>query len=313
MLDRKPGNVDVAPLQAIKLTTASNKFPIWNTNNTNPGANDVKSIKTALTNTVGATAPVVVQQTVGLLNPDGILAVVPTSPTATAGSPVTMLYVQKILSGDNTGSTALPANEQCTKAPFSGKTNHDISNVRIATTTDGIHFTDGGLVHGLNDPTTVDYKGTRWVSPRGTLIDIHGDGSVWGLYFAGGNCLDGDSDAFHFIGYAESKDLVNWTVWNDVDHPIASINTITTKNQADGQTITVPSTAPVIPTQAWFAQRLYAPTAVQLDATHLSLTFAGYGVQSPNADLLDYRQIGNVVVTVSKSLPAGVPNNINAH
>ena len=43
------------------------------------------------------------------------------------------------------------------------------------------------------------------------------------------------------------------------------------------------------------------------------MTFAGYGVQTPNNDLLDYRQIGNVVLTVSKALPAGVPNNINAH
>ncbi len=37
------------------------------------------------------------------------------------------------------------------------------------------------------------------------------------------------------------------------------------------------------------------------------------GVQTPNADLLDYRQIGNVLLTVSKALPAGVPNDINAH
>ena len=36
-------------------------------------------------------------------------------------------------------------------------------------------------------------------------------------------------------------------------------------------------------------------------------------MQTPNNDLLDYRQIGNVVLTVSQALPAGVPNNINAH
>jgi hypothetical protein len=221
--------------------------------------------------------------------------------------------VQKILGGDNTGSTALPAAQQCQKAPFSGKTNHDISNVRLATTMDGVTFTDLGIVQGLNDPTTVDYNRTRWISPRGTLLDINGDGSVWGLYFAGGNCLDGDSDAFHFIGYAESTDKMHWTVYDDINHPIASINTITTANQMGGAMVTVPSGTPVIPTQPWFAQRLYAPTAVQIDPTHLSLTFAGYGVQSPNKDLLDYRQIGNVVLTVSKPLPMGVPNNINAH
>ena len=133
--------------------------------------------------------------------------------------------------------------------------------MRLATTTDGITFTDLGIVSGLNDPTTVDYNETRWISPRGTLIDIHGDGSVWGLYFSGGNCLDGDSDAFHYIGYAESTDKMHWTVYNDINHPIASINTITTTNQADGKTVTVPANPPVFPTESWFAERLYAPTA----------------------------------------------------
>ncbi len=43
------------------------------------------------------------------------------------------------------------------------------------------------------------------------------------------------------------------------------------------------------------------------------MTFAGYGAQTPADDLLDYRQVGNVVLTVSRALPAGTPNNINAH
>jgi hypothetical protein len=133
------------------------------------------------------------------------------------------------------------------------------------------------------------------------------------MYFSGGNCLDGDSDAFHFIGYAESTDMRNWVVYNDINHPIASINTITTVNQAGGATVTIPANSPLVATEPWFAQRLYAPTATQIDSTHLSMTFAGYGVQTPNNDLLDYREIGNVVLTVSKPLPAGVPNNINTH
>jgi len=305
MLDRNASNmpgtstpvVDNAPLHVINLTASSNKFPIWNTNSATPGANDVKSLKSALTNTPDAGSPVVVQDSVGLSNPDGIMAVFPTAASAAAGSEVTVLYVQKIVGGDDTGSTAMPTAQQCAAAPVSKKTNHDISNVRLATTTDGVHFTDLGIVQGLNDPTTVDYNKTRWVSPRGTLIDINGDGSRWGLYFSAGNCLDGDSDAFHFIGYAESTDKMNWTVYNDINHP----------------TVTIPANAPVFPTEPWFAERLYAPTAVRIDATHLSMTFAGYGVQTPSADLLDYRQIGNVVLTVSKPLPAGVPNNINAH
>lgn len=309
MLDRNPNSVDNVPLHAINLTGPSNKFPIMNTNNTNAGANDIKTLACALNNTANTANPVKVQDTVGLLNPDGIMAVFPTAPDAVAGSPVTVLYVQKILDGDK----SFPSAQQCNKAPVSGKTNHDISNVRLATTTDGINFTDLGIVAGLNDPTTVDYNKTRWVSPRGTLVDINGDGSVWGLYFSAGNCLDGDSDAFHYIGYAESTDKMHWTVYNDINHPIASINNITTTNQADGKTVTIPANPPLFATQRWFAQRLYAPTATQIDPTHLSLTFAGYGVQTPATDLLQYRQIGNIVLTVSKALPAGVPNNINSH
>jgi hypothetical protein len=313
MLDRNAPFIDLAPLRVINLTASSNKFPIWNTNSTGIGANDIKSISTALVNTPGSATPFAVQNTAGLLDPDGIMAVFPTAPTAPAGTAVTVLYVQKLLNGDSTGPTTLPAAQQCTKAPFSGKTNHDISNVRLATTTDGITFTDLGIVQGLSDPTTVDYNQTRWVSPRGTLLDINGDGSLWGLYFSGGNCLDGDSDAFHFIGYAESTDKMHWTVFNDINSPIASIDPLTTANQSDGATITIPAHAPVIPTQSWFAERLYAPSATRIDPTHLSMTFAGYAVQTPNNDLLAYRQIGNVTLTLSKPLPAGVPNNINAH
>src|ERR1700733_1030013 len=92
LLDRKPANVDVAPLWVINLTASTNKFPIWNTNSTAVGANDIKSISSALTNTMGSTAPVTVHQTTGLLNPDGIMAVFPTSPTAAAGDPGTVLY-----------------------------------------------------------------------------------------------------------------------------------------------------------------------------------------------------------------------------
>lgn len=77
--------------------------------------------------------------------------------------------------------------------------------------------------------------------------------------------------------------------------------------------ISISADPPLIPRQPWFAERLYAPTATQIDSTHLSLTFAGYGVQTPANDLLEYRQIGNIVLTVSQPLPAAVPNNINAH
>ena len=211
-------------------------------------------------------------------------------------------------------STALPAAQQCTKAPFSGKTNHDISNVRLATTTDGINFTDLGIVQGLNDPTTVDYNQTRWVSPRGTLIDINGDGSLWGLYFSGGNCLDGDSDAFHYIGYAESTDKMHWTVYNDINHPIASINTITTTNQAGGATVTIP------------AQRAGHPDAALVRRAPLRADGDADRRDPPQPDVrratacrrrtTTCSTTGRSATSCSPSASrcrAGVPNNINAH
>jgi hypothetical protein len=76
--------------------------------------------------------------------------------------------------------------------------------------------------------------------------------------------------------------------------------------------VTVPSTPAVVATEPWFAERLYAPTLAQQDATHLVMTFAGYGVQTPGDDLLDYRQIGHVSLTVSRAL-VSAPNNANTH
>jgi hypothetical protein len=43
--------VDNAPLHVINLQGWSNKFPIWNTNRTAAGSNDIKSITSALQNT----------------------------------------------------------------------------------------------------------------------------------------------------------------------------------------------------------------------------------------------------------------------
>jgi len=81
-----------------------------------------------------------------LINPDGILGTVPGS------WPVKVIYEQKILNGDNTGSTALPAVQQCdtywapyyASNPFGTAVTDDITYLRLAGTTDGIHFADLG-------------------------------------------------------------------------------------------------------------------------------------------------------------------------
>jgi hypothetical protein len=135
LLDRNTNNipntsteiVDGNPLWVISLAPgsalgggSSNKFPLWNTNFAGAGNNDFKSISSVLNQTPDAASPISITQTVGLTDPDGIMAVFPTAAVAEAGTTVTVLWVQKILDGDDTGSTALPVSEQCTKAPFSG-------------------------------------------------------------------------------------------------------------------------------------------------------------------------------------------------
>jgi hypothetical protein len=115
------------------------------------------------------------------------------------------------------------------------------------------------------------------------------------LFFGAGNCLDGDSDAFHVIAYAESTDLINWTVINGINNPIASVLPVSTYN---GQTIpTIPATLPVIgATQSWFGGRVYAPNAVINDSGSVNLIFAGYNQGYPT-DLTNYRTIGQVVLS----------------
>ena len=244
-------------------------------------------------------SPVPAVETVGLKNPDGILGVVPGS------DPLTIIYEQKILNGDKTGSTALPATQQCNTfwagyyAANGGlNPNDDITYLRLASTTDGVNFKELGALQGLNDPTTVSATGTRWLATAGTLIRRR-DGR-WGLLFSGGSCIDADSDAFHYIGYAESNDLVHWTVVNSFNNPIVSVApfTLTVDGSgvpaATGTQITAPSTKPVVGnTIGWFAGRTYAPSATRLDDEgNISVVFAGYHTQKPKNGLGDYRTIG---------------------
>jgi hypothetical protein len=250
--------------------------------------------------------------TTGLMNPDGILGVVPGS------SPLEIIYEQKILNGDNTGSTALPAAQQCNtfwagyyaNNPFGTAVNDDITHLRLAQTTDGIHFTDKGILQGLNDPTDVTAAGTRWLATAGTILKL--DGGRYGLFFSGGGCIDGDSDAFHYIGYAESKDLINWTVVNGINNPIVSTAPFTidvhsggipVASGVAGTPLTVPGkTAVVGNTMGWFAGRVYAPSATLFDQDNVTVVFAGYHTQKPKNGLGDYRTIGRVSLHSSQPL-----------
>jgi hypothetical protein len=250
----------------------------------------------------------------GLLNPDGILGIVPGS------SPLKVIYEQKILSGDNTGSTAFPASAQCNtfwanyyaNNPFGTAVNDDITYLRLASTTDGINFTDLGALQGLNDPTTVSLMGTRWLATAGTILRLE-DGR-YGLLFSGGGCVDGDSDAFHYIGYAESSDLFRWSVVNGINNPIISTSPVTLTVNAMGvpatgsgtQSVTIPANPAIVGnTQGFFAGRVYAPSATSFDPSDITVIFAGYHTQKPKNGLGDYRTIGRVSLHASQPVSIG--------
>lgn len=253
-----------------------------------------------------STLPEIPTHTYGLINPDGILGVVPGS------WPVKIIYEQKILNGDNTGSTALPATQQCNTYwayfyatnPAGTSVNDDITYLRLAQTTDGIHFTDLGALQGLNDPTDVTAFGTRWVATAGTILKLQG--GKYGLFYSGGGCIDGDSDAFHYIGYAESRDLFHWTVLNGINNPIVSTSTYTINVDSKGLPVFPPSTTPSTPitvpaetpvaggTMGWYWGRVYAPSATLYGDHDLTVIFAGYHTAKPKNGLGDYRTIGRV-------------------
>jgi hypothetical protein len=174
----------------------------------------------------------------------------------------------------------------------------------LAQTTDGIHFTDLGQLQGLNDPTDVTAFGTRWLATAGTILKY--EGGKYGLLYSGGGCIDGDSDAFRYIGYAESKDLIHWNVINGINNPILTTTpyTITVDsnglpifppNPATGTSITIPrGTAVGGTTNGFLAGRVYAPSATLSGDHDLTVFFAGYHTPKPKNGLSDYRTIGRI-------------------
>ncbi len=263
------------------------------------------------TNVSDADLPDYTTSTTGLIAPDGILAEVPNT------SPRKILYISKKLGVD----FSLVANtQQCTSAMLSPLSvaaskasqpqNHDYVQVRIATTADGVHFTDLGAVSGLNDPTTTSATGLRYIGPGGSIVKLAG--GRFGLFFSAGNCLDGDSDAFHIIGYAETTGTNPnaWTVVNGMMNPIASVTPVTIQPVAATGTTgsnglatatVIPAAAPVIgSTQSWYAGRVYSAMAIKVNPNLVTLVFDGYDFgykQKTNPDFISYRTVGQIFLS----------------
>ncbi|GAA1962008.1 hypothetical protein [Catenulispora subtropica] len=221
------------------------------------------------TATTYAVVPADAQATTGLLSPDGILGVLPSKDDYT----VTVLYVQKqkdyFTSPTQPGACNVPyatlakIGEGKNKAPLYGN-NEDLATVRTATTHDGVHFTDRGPVNGLGDNKDAGPDATRFVSPSGTVVK-NPDGT-YGLFYGAGNCYDGDSDGFHYIGYATSKDGVNWKIVNGFGNPLLSADT------------TFPQTSPGL----YYSGRIYGPQVVLgKDGKSATMVFAGYRTPKP--------------------------------
>ena len=205
------------------------------------------------------------------------------------------------------GDTTFPADKQCQATPpgaatAARKANHDLITLHVATTKDGVNFVDRGTAAGLNDPTATDYHTIRYLG-SGSVVPLK-DGR-YGLVFGAGNCLDGDSDGFHFIGYAETVtagDLLHWVVVNGVDAPVLSTKQVTVASNTPGS-LGTPTTIPAIPPlggyASWYAGRAYGPTVSFLDAHHLTVVFAGYSTPQPSLDLSNYRSIGVTTITTT--------------
>ena len=194
------------------------------------------------------------------------------------------------------------------------KANHDVTTVRVATTKDGIHYAQVGAATGLNDPATAALNGIRYLG-SGSIIKLS-DGR-YGMFFGAGNCLDNDSDGFHFIGYAETtnrvrkaKDLLSWKIINGLDNPILSTDTVTDPsgprpyplnapivNVTGADALTAAQVAPFTPPAPgyntnFFSGRVYDPQALYTDSQIVTIVFAGYNTPQPSNNLGDYRTIG---------------------
>ena len=257
--------------------------------------------------------------TTGLKNPDAIMGAVD------MGRITTVVYVEKTLNADTgLGYPACPNTPSFALTNLVNgkprKPNHDVTNVRVATTPDGVNFTDVGAATGLNDPTTVALNCIRYLG-SGSILRLS-DGR-YGMFFGAGNCLDNDSDGFHFIGYAETdkqvknpNDLLSWHVVNGLDNPILSTDRVTNPtgprpyplhspivNVSDADALTPAQVAPFTPAigpntpaggynSNFFSGRVYDPQAVYTDDRIVTIVFAGYNTPQPSNNLGDYRSIG---------------------
>jgi hypothetical protein len=114
--------------------------------------------------TAGATA--------GLESPDAILG------AGKICGGVAVIYVEKQLNASTTNNCSSTPSWALTSIDTGHprNANKDVVTIRVATTTDGVNFSDVGSVSGLQDPTTTPFNGIRWLGsgshdPQGIVTD----------------------------------------------------------------------------------------------------------------------------------------------
>ncbi len=174
---------------------------------------------------------------------------------------------------------------------------------------------DAGAINFTNEYTndTTSATATRFLGVNGTLLQYN-DGT-YGMFFSGGNCSDGDSDAYGYIGYAHSVGPTanTFTIDNGYSNPFAGLKTDYSFPQGG--------------TRSYYTGRTYAPQVVaSADGRSAELIFSGYQYDKPTTDLsttepttgpAQYRNIlyvplsatGAVVNTAGQAntVPAGPP------
>jgi len=300
-LDRANGHIDSDPL-VVHALTPDGTHPLASL----PALGYVSPLGSRGYPTLEASA----QATVGLKSPDAILG------DAEIGGVTTIVYVEKQLNASTTNNCSSTPSWALTNLVTgkARKANKDVITIRVATTTDGINFTDVGPASGLQQPTSTAFNAIRWLG-SGSIIPL--SNGHYGMFFGAGNCLDNDSDGFHFLGYAETtnvvnspSDLQNWTVINGFDNPILSTDTVTNPGPpavtypANPPLVDVTATDVLTPAQVspwvppaghngtFFSGRVYDPQAIYTDSSTVTIVFAGYNTPQPSSNLGDYRTIG---------------------
>ena len=186
--------------------------------------------------------------------------------------------------------------------------------LRLASTTDGINFTDLGALQGLKRPHDCFTScGTRWLATAGTVLRLE-DGR-YGLLFSRRRLRGWRFRRVPLHRLCRVKRLVPLgRSERGINNPIISTSPVTLTVNAMGvpatgsgtQSVTIPANPAVVGnTQGFFAGRVYAPSATSFDHSDITVIFAGYHTQRPKNGLGDYRTIGRVSLHASQPVSIG--------